>query len=80
MTQVRLNSLAILNCHKKETDKLDLVAVGNDFVEKHNERKLYFGKFVDNQWRSSIVFWYSVNTSQTAEITLSNVKRLHLSC
>ena len=50
MSQRRFNSLAILNCHKDETDKIDLVSVGNDFVSKHNERYRTFGKFVKDDF------------------------------
>ena len=50
MSQRRFNSLAILNCHKDETDKIDLVSVGNDFVSKHNERYCTFGKFVKDDF------------------------------
>ena len=50
MSQRRFNSLAILNCHKDETDKIDLVSVGNDFVSKHNERYRTIGKFVKDHF------------------------------
>ena len=50
MSQRRFNSLAILNCHKDETDIIDLVSVGNDFVSKHNERYRTFGKLVKDDF------------------------------
>ena len=50
MSQRRFNSLAILNCHKDGTDKIDLVSVGNDFVSKHNEGYRTFGKFVKDDF------------------------------
>ena len=46
MTQKRFNAIAIMNCHKLYTDMLDLVAVGNEFVSKHNQRKVQFGTFI----------------------------------
>ena len=39
MIQKRFNSIAIMHCHKTDTDMLDLVAVGNEFVAKHGQRK-----------------------------------------
>ena len=50
MSQRRFNSLAILNCHKDETDKIDLASVGDDFVSKHNERYRTFGTFVKDDF------------------------------
>ena len=41
----RFNSLSLLYIYKKLTDEIDLVSVGNEFVEKHEERKSIFGKF-----------------------------------
>lgn len=43
MSQERLNSLMILHTYKEETDKLDLVAVANEFVQKKEYRKSLFG-------------------------------------
>ena len=34
MTSKRFNSLAILSLHKKLTDTIELVAVGNHFISK----------------------------------------------
>ena len=46
MKSNRFNSLAILNIHKDITDKLDLKAIGNEFVSTREGRFEYFGKFV----------------------------------
>ena len=46
MAQKRFNATAILHCHGVYTDLLDLVAVGNEFVSKHDERKVKFGTFI----------------------------------
>ena len=34
MTPKQFNSLSVLNCHKIETDNLDLLAVANEFFSK----------------------------------------------
>ena len=46
MKSNRFNSLALLNVHKELTDSLDLMEVGNDFIDKNEHRHNYFGKFV----------------------------------
>ena len=43
MLQKRFNSLAILNSYKKVVNNLDLIEVGNEFVAKHESRKITFG-------------------------------------
>lgn len=48
MSQERLNSLMILHTYKEETDKLDLVAVANEFVQKKEYRKSLFGLFTND--------------------------------
>ena len=48
MTQKRFNSIALMHCHKTDTDMLDLVAVGNEFVAKHDQRKVQFGTFISS--------------------------------
>ena len=50
MTEKRFKSLAILNFHKHETDRIDLVSVGNDFIAKHHERYSTFGKFSESDF------------------------------
>ena len=56
MTQKRFNSLAILNFHKHETGRIDLVSVGNDLIAKHHERySFYFQKI---QWK-----WLCLNVA-----------------
>ena len=36
--------------HKHETDRIDLVSVGNDFIAKHHERYSTFGKFSESDF------------------------------
>ena len=45
MTQNRMNNTIILNTHKEELDKLDMIQVANEFCRECNERKKVFGKF-----------------------------------
>ena len=45
MSQQRLNNLMILHIHKDETDSLNLVEVGNEFVSLREPRLRMFGKF-----------------------------------
>ena len=40
----RFNALTLLYIYKELTDSIDLVSVGNEFVEKHEERINIFGK------------------------------------
>ena len=47
MTEKRLNNCLLLNIHKDITDSLDLVSIAQEFVSKYDERKKYFGNFVD---------------------------------
>lgn len=42
----RFNALSILYIYKEITDKIDFVAVGNEFISKHEERLDIFGKFM----------------------------------
>lgn len=46
MHQTRLNLCMTLHVHSEETDKLDLVAVANDFVGRNSSRQSIFGKFI----------------------------------
>ena len=46
MHQTRLNRCMILHIHNDETDKLDLIAVANDFVSRNLSRRFTFGQFV----------------------------------
>ena len=48
--QKRFSSLPILNFHNYETDRIDLVSVGNDFIAKHHERYSTFGKFSESDF------------------------------
>lgn len=50
MTQNRLNIPGILYCHKEGTDNLDLAAVANIFVSKHDTWKSTFGTFSRNDF------------------------------
>ena len=49
MKSRRLNSLAILNIHKDTIDRLDLKAIGNEFLSTRGQRFEYFGKFVQDK-------------------------------
>ena len=46
MTQWRLNNLMVLNIHKDQYEKLDLVDVANTFVAGSEHRLSLFGKFM----------------------------------
>ena len=46
MGQERLNSLMLLNAHIDYTDQLDLVAIGNAFVQGSEHRQTVFGQFI----------------------------------
>ena len=43
MTQNRMNNTIILNTHKEELDKLDMIQVANEFYREYDERKNVFG-------------------------------------
>ena len=45
MTQNRLNSIMVLHVHKEHTDKINLIDVGNDFVNQSEHRMTQLGKF-----------------------------------
>ena len=45
MRQVRLNHVMVLNIYKEELDKLDFVAVANEFVSDSEHCKRFFGTF-----------------------------------
>ena len=45
MSQKRFASLALLNTHKKLTDNISFIEVGNTFVSSQTRRYDYFGKF-----------------------------------
>jgi len=42
MCQVRLNHVMVLNIYKEELDKLDFVAVANEFVSDSEHHKRFF--------------------------------------
>ena len=46
MLTKRFNNLAILSTHKDLTDTFDFIAVGNEFADKHDQRKINLGKFI----------------------------------
>ena len=50
MTQKPFNSSTVLNFHKHETGRIDLVSLGNDFIAKHHERYSTFGKFSESDF------------------------------
>ena len=45
MWQERLNHIMVLNIYKEQLDKLDLVAIANEFVGESEHRKRFFGTF-----------------------------------
>ena len=45
MSQERLNHLMVLHIHQDEVDKLDLRAIGNEFIGEMELRKRMFGHF-----------------------------------
>jgi len=45
MRQERLNHVMVLNISKEKLDKLDLIAVSNEFVSDSKHRKGFFGTF-----------------------------------
>ena len=45
MGQARLNHLMVLNIYKEQLDKLDLMAIANEFVSGNEHRLRFFGKF-----------------------------------
>ena len=45
MRQERLNHVMVLNIYKEELDKLDLIAVANEFVRESEHRKKFLGTF-----------------------------------
>ena len=46
------NALSILHIYKELTDKIDLVQMGNEFAQKNEERKIFFGKFSNEDWKA----------------------------
>ena len=46
LKQSGLNHTMVMSIYKEELDKLDLVAVANEFVDKNEHHKQFFGKFV----------------------------------
>ena len=47
----RFDALSILYIYKELTDKIDLVEIGNEFAEKHENRKSVFGKFSHDDFK-----------------------------
>ena len=48
MKQQRFNNVALLHTHKARTDKIRLVDVANEFVQRNENRFRNFGKFSDS--------------------------------
>jgi hypothetical protein len=46
MSTKRFNNLAILTTHKELIDNVDFLEIGNDFANKHDERKKNLGNFI----------------------------------
>ena len=47
MKQKRFNNVALLHTHKTRTDKIRLLDVANEFVQRNENRFRNFGKFVN---------------------------------
>ena len=47
MKQQRFNNVALLHTHKARTDKIRLLVVANEFVQRNENRFRNFGKFTD---------------------------------
>lgn len=47
MKQQRFNNVALFHTHKPRTDKILLVDVANEFVQRNENRFRNFGKFTD---------------------------------
>ena len=45
MQQQRFNNIALLHCHKERTDKLRLIDVAKEFIDRNDNRKRNFGVF-----------------------------------
>ena len=48
----RFNALSILYIYMELTEKIDLVQMGNKFARKNEERKIFFGKFSNEDWKA----------------------------
>ena len=47
MKQQRFNNVALLHTQKARTDKIRLLDIGNEFVQRNENRFRNFGKFTD---------------------------------
>ena len=50
MTSQRFNGLALRNAHKECTDQLDLMEVGNEYIDQNEQRRKYFGKYTEHEF------------------------------
>ena len=50
MTSQRFNGLALLNIHKKCTDQLHLMEVGNEFIDQNEQRGKHFGNIPKSEF------------------------------
>ena len=50
MISQRFNGLALLNAHKEYTDQLDLMEVGNEFINQNEQPRKHFGKYTENEF------------------------------
>ena len=48
----RFNALSILYIYMELTEKIDLVQMGNEFAQKNEERKIFFGTFSNEDWKA----------------------------
>ena len=49
----RFNSVSILNKYQERTDKIDIIAIANEFLCNKN-RKRHFGAFTHNDLSSTV--------------------------
>jgi hypothetical protein len=45
MQQQRFNNISLLHCHKERTDRIRLVDVAKEFIDRNENRKRNFGFF-----------------------------------
>ena len=54
MLQKRFNSVSILNNYQERTDKIDIIAISNEFLCNKNCKR-YIGAFTHNDLSSSVI-------------------------
>ena len=59
MTSQRFNGLALLNVHKKCTDRLHLMEVGSEFIDQNEQRGKHFGYIPKTNFRFCLILFCS---------------------